>query len=234
MTRTVLVVRHTERGSLGLYAAPLGAAGATPVLWDAFAEDEPPARLDAFDALLVLGGVMNPDEDDAYPWLARTRAALLEAIDLGQPVLGVCLGAQLLAQALGGEAPPCEPEVGWHGVELEPAAADDPLLADLPSPFTTFHWHSYGCVPPADATSLATSRHALQAFRVGARTWGVQFHGEVGTELAELWARRGAGSLRRHGLEAEDVIAGAARHASVQRRVAEAIAGGFGRVVAEA
>ncbi len=192
MSRTALVARHTERGSLGLYAAPLGAAGATPVIWDAYAADDPPARLDAFDALIVLGGAMNPDEDATYPWLGRVRDALREAVDLGLPVLGICLGAQLLAQALGGEAPAGERELGWHGVELEPAAADDPLFADVPTPFTTLHWHRYSCEPPAGAVPLARTWSALQAFRIGERSWGVQFHGEVGGELAELWARAAA------------------------------------------
>jgi GMP synthase (glutamine-hydrolysing) len=96
------------------------------------------------------------------------------------PLLGVCLGAQLLAAAAGGHARRASrPEIGWHPVELTAAGAADPLLAPLAPGFEAFQWHSYECVLPRDATPLATGPVCVQAFRVGESAWGIQFHAEV-------------------------------------------------------
>jgi GMP synthase-like glutamine amidotransferase len=107
----------------------------------------------------------------------------------GQPAARVCLGAQLLAAASGGSvARASEPEIGWFGVELTPAGVDDPLLGPLAPGFEAFQWHSYECLPGPDWTVLATSPVCVQAFRVGERAWGIQFHAEVSATHLFQWA----------------------------------------------
>ena len=132
---------------------------------------------------------MNAGEEDRHPWLTREKALLGELAAGAVPLLGVCLGAQLLAEAAGGQVRrAAEPEIGWREVTLEPAASSDPLLSALPNRLKTFQWHSYEAVPPPGATVLARSAVCSQAFRLQDRpAWGVQFHAEVTLEGAEAW-----------------------------------------------
>jgi GMP synthase-like glutamine amidotransferase len=109
-------------------------------------------------------------------------------LDARTPVLGVCLGAQLLAQAAGAEVGPApEPEVGWLPVELTAEAPDDPLFASLPERFDAFQWHHYAFEVPAGATELARSAVCSQAFRLDGSAWGVQFHPEVTRDQVRSW-----------------------------------------------
>jgi GMP synthase-like glutamine amidotransferase len=105
-------------------------------------------------------------------------------------VLGVCLGAQLLAAAAGGEARRAAvPEIGWYDVAITPEGESDPLLAALAPGFEAYEWHSYECVLPQGATALAASDACLQAFRIGESAWGIQFHAEVRATDALGWIR---------------------------------------------
>jgi GMP synthase (glutamine-hydrolysing) len=104
-------------------------------------------------------------------------------------VLGICLGAQLLAKAAHAPVRPAESsEIGWYPVELTEEAADDPLLGGLPQRFDSFQWHHYTYDVPAGAVELARSDVCTQAFRLGDSAWGVQFHPEVTFEQVERWA----------------------------------------------
>jgi GMP synthase (glutamine-hydrolysing) len=104
------------------------------------------------------------------------------------PVLGVCLGAQLLAAAAGSEVHRVEaPEIGWLEVERLPAGDADPVAGALPERFTAFQWHSYACRLPAGAVELARSPVCAQAFMLGGSAWGVQFHPEVTPDILEEW-----------------------------------------------
>jgi GMP synthase (glutamine-hydrolysing) len=151
--------------------------------------DTPPARpLDDYDAVLVFGGAMHADQDDHHPWLREETLLLQRMLDQHQPVLGVCLGAQLLARAAHAAVVPApEPEIGWFEVELTPAARDDPVLGALPERFTAFQWHYYTYRLPAGAVELARSAVCSQAFRLGEAAWGVQFHPEVTEEQIRSW-----------------------------------------------
>jgi GMP synthase (glutamine-hydrolysing) len=132
-----------------------------------------------YDALMVFGGRTNPDEEGEKPWLADELELLRGHLDEGTPMLGVCLGAQLLAKVSGGRAFPLdEAERGWADVELMPAARDDPLFAAWPERVRAFESHGYSLEPPAGAVELARNRQ-VQAYRIGGRVWGVQFHPEV-------------------------------------------------------
>jgi GMP synthase-like glutamine amidotransferase len=154
-----------------------------------FPADEPP-RNDPrdYDAVLTLGGSMHPDQEEEHPWLAQEKALLAELLDRRVPLLGVCLGAQLLADAAGAPARRAhEPEIGWYEVEVAAEALDDPLLAPLHPRFKAFGWHSYESPLPPLATPLARSSACLQAYRIADHAWGVQFHAEVSGAGVEAW-----------------------------------------------
>ena len=148
-----------------------------------------PESLDGFDALVVMGGPMAAHCDDGFPSRHAELALLRTALERQVPVLGVCLGAQLLAEAAGGRAlpGPAGPEIGWLPVEV---VAEDRLFAGLPSTFTPLQWHGDTVELPPGAVRLASSeRYPNQAFRVGAVAWGVQFHPEVDRAAVEAFVR---------------------------------------------
>jgi GMP synthase (glutamine-hydrolysing) len=139
------------------------------------------------DALIVLGGAMHPDEDERHGWLRPELRYLERQLERETPMLGVCLGSQLIARAAGAEVfRASEPEVGWLPVERTGAAATDPVGAALPERFDAFQWHHYTHGLPSGAVELARSRVCTQAFRLG-RAWGVQFHPEVRGWQVNSW-----------------------------------------------
>jgi len=145
---------------------------------------------DAFDAVIAMGGPMSVNDDDALPWLREEKECISAAVRAGTPFFGACLGAQLLASALGAAVyPGPAPEIGLLPVRLTEAARSDPVFADLPEELLTFQWHGDTFDLPTGATLLAGSpAYANQAFRYGRHAYGVQFHLEVSPELAREWA----------------------------------------------
>ncbi|HOP76956.1 MAG: type 1 glutamine amidotransferase [Thermogutta sp.] len=139
--------------------------------------------------LVVLGGPMNVDEVEAYPFLMWERLQLKEAVRREIPVLGICLGAQLLARALGAKVYPNPVrEIGWYRVTLTEGCQSDPLFAGASSPATVFQWHGDTFHLPEGAVLLATgSQCRHQAFRYGNNAWGLQFHVEVTPMLIRSW-----------------------------------------------
>lgn len=139
------------------------------------------------DAVVVLGGAMHPDEEDRHNWLRSELRYLEQQLERGTPLLGVCLGSQLIARAAGARVFRAdEPEVGWLPVQLNAAAGSDPVASSLPMAFEAFQWHHYTHDLPEGAAELARSRVCTQAFRLG-NAWGVQFHPEVRGEQVEAW-----------------------------------------------
>jgi GMP synthase (glutamine-hydrolysing) len=117
-----------------------------------------------------------------------------KAVQLGCPVLGICLGSQLIAKALGGTVYKSDiPEIGWFQIDVTAAGLSDPVFAPLESPITVFHWHQDTFQPPPDAALLATSPTCRnQAFRWGRNIYGIQFHPEMTPEMIEGWQRHAA------------------------------------------
>ena len=143
----------------------------------------------AYDAMVVMGGPMSVGDVGEHPWLDAEQAAIRHAVRAGRAVFGVCLGAQLLAASLGARVYPGEsPEIGVFPIELTPEAAKDPIFSPLPSELLAMHWHSDTFDLPEGAVRLAGSRlYRNQAFRVGERAYGLQFHFEVSPRLIEDW-----------------------------------------------
>jgi len=144
---------------------------------------------DDFDALMVFGASIHADEEDGHPWLAAEKAFLREQLERGTPILGVCLGSQLLAEAAG--APPYradEPEIGWYEIEITEAGQADPLVGPLAPSVELFEWHHYNAPLPPGAVELARTPACVQAFRIeGKPAWGLQFHAEVTRENLFAW-----------------------------------------------
>ena len=186
----VLAVVHQDDAGPGVFADAVADHGSLEV-WRPYEELGPRlVEVDA-DAVMVFGGAMNAREEDRHPWLWREKQWIAGLLERRVPVLGVCLGAQLLAEAAGGEVRrAAEPEIGWREVALEADAHDDPLMGPLGERFTSFQWHSYEAVPPSGSTVLARSGPCLQAYRLaGLPAWGIQFHAEVDRPTLEHWIR---------------------------------------------
>lgn len=183
----ILVITHPGGGTSGVFAESAQQNGHELEEWSPAAGGEPARPLSGYDALVVLGGDQNVCELGRFPYLESEIELIAGWLDGGRPLLGVCLGAQLLAQAAGGEVvrgP--QPELGWHDVTLTEDGLADPLLGFGSQPLSTFQWHDYVAQPPANAVLLAQSAICLQAFRVGS-AWGVQYHPEVTHAIVEGW-----------------------------------------------
>ena len=182
----VLSIVHPGDAGSELFGPLVAEAGHRLEEWN-FASGAPPA-LDGYDAVMVFGGFMHPDQDDLYPWLRDETEWLRGLLELPLPTLGICLGSQLLARATGAWVGRlAEPEICWGGVELTQAGAADPVLSALPARFEGLLWHHYAHEVPEGGVALAHSRAALQAFRLGDTTWGVQFHPEVTEPQLGRW-----------------------------------------------
>ena len=148
----------------------------------------PPLAIADYDAVLTFGGAMHADQEDRHPWLRFEKDFLAAMIDDRMPVLAVCLGNQLLAEAAGGSAQRAsEPEIGWFDVEVTEEGRSDPVIGPLAPKFSAFQWHSYEALPPEGAAILACSPVCAQAYRVGALAWGIQFHAEVTAADTVKW-----------------------------------------------
>jgi GMP synthase (glutamine-hydrolysing) len=186
---------------------------------------DPLPDLDTIDGLVVFGGAESVTEIDRYPYLQDEAALLRRAAERDVPVLGICLGAQLLAHALGGEVRRLDRRaVRW--VELERVADDELVPATVPA----LHWNEDGIEPPPGATELLERAAGLgcAAFRAGS-AWGMQFHADVDGATLDGWYERYGSWLAEAGVEAAAARAADERHLPGQPRTAEAIFGGFVR-----
>jgi GMP synthase (glutamine-hydrolysing) len=212
----LLVVQHEPTAPPGLLDAAADAAGVELDVVEA-PDRQVPAELGDAGGLVVLGGEMDADELDAYPHLEPTMALLRDAAARDAPALGICLGAQLAATALGGRhyPGPAGEEVGWTKLELTAAGRADPVLGALVEPAEVFEWHHDTFDPPPGATHLARGAlYQQQAFRLGSVV-GVQFHPEVDAPLLAAWWA----VSRPPAYPEADAIAGAARNAPNARRL---------------
>nr|WP_277346226.1 type 1 glutamine amidotransferase [Solimonas marina] len=177
---------------MGCIAPALASAGHDVSCTRLYAGESLPS-IEAFDALIVMGGPMNVDERAQHPWLAAEQAFIAEAIAAGRRVLGICLGAQLIARALGAPVTPAEHvEIGWFELNLNASGQASPFFAGFSQRFTAFHWHGDMFAPPAGAPILMSSQacaHQAYALRTdsGAAVVGIQFHLEVTAADAQRW-----------------------------------------------
>lgn len=220
-----LVVQHDPDKGLGLLEQPLRYAG---VELDVRMAGRDPVELDGHAAVVALPGLANPE--DGTVAVDETRETLRQALRRGVPALGICLGAELLAEAAGGRVRPCPPEYGYFRVAVEPSAALDPLLGGLPAEVEAFQAHSFAVELPPKAVVLARSESAVQAFRVGERAWGIQFHPEPTFEMLEGWLRTIEPVMRRNGVDPAGTAERAREQVPLWAERAARIAGAFAEV----
>jgi GMP synthase (glutamine-hydrolysing) len=167
---------------------------------------ELPSDLTGHDAIVVLGGAMGALDDATTPFLPDVRALLRHAVSAEVPVLGVCLGHQLLAVANGGQIRrmPHGPEIGAQLVAKRTAAAEDPLFASLPITPDVLQWHfdEVHVLPPGAVQLAGSPACEQQAFRLGRLAWGIQFHIETDAEIVRAWADEDRGTIDDDVLEA--------------------------------
>ena len=185
----ILSVTHGPSVPGGVFDEAVGVAGHTLERWQVPDGGSPDPAAD-YDAVMVFGGSMHPDQDDRFHWLANEEQFLADVLAARVPVFGVCLGAQMLARAAGAAVRPAStPEIGWLDVELTAPGAADPVLGTLPPSATVFQWHHYTFEVPANGVELARSSVCTQAFRLsGQAAWGIQFHAEVTLPMVTTWA----------------------------------------------
>jgi GMP synthase (glutamine-hydrolysing) len=221
----VLAVVHGANCPPGTFGAELERRGHELDTWSLAWGTPPPRPVDEYGAVMIFGGSMHADQDDHHPWLRDENLFLQRLLDLRTPLLGVCLGGQLVAKAA--HAPlhaMREPEVGWFDVELTEEAADDPIFSKLPSQFPAFQWHFYAFDVPAGAVELARSAACPQAFRLGDVAWGMVFHPEITRPILETWLEEAPEELP---VTPEAFLADFDEHAAEWEALGAALCGAF-------
>jgi len=221
---SVLAIQHVEPETTGLIGDVLAAEGARLTTVRVFEGEPVPAHIAPHDALVVMGGPMGVYEADRHPHLAAEIELIRRAVESDIPVLGVCLGSQLLAAALGATVRPARKELGWFPVTL---AMDDPLWAGLPGAFTAFHWHGDAFDPPPGSVPLASSELTpCQGFRHGSHI-GLLFHMEMSEPMIRALVEHDLASGYADVATAGRALDELARHLPPMRAVARRV---FGRV----
>ncbi|WP_168929781.1 type 1 glutamine amidotransferase [Nocardioides sp. GY 10127] len=210
MSRSVLVVEHEDGTGPEYLGEVLAGEGLLLDVRRPYLGDPLPDTLAGYDGLIVLGGTPGWGDDHVAPWLPAARVLLRRALDEELPLLGVCLGGQLLASVAGGQVARSEagPEIGLHPLSWRPEAATDVLFSDLPPGAPAMQWH-YDHITelPLGAVLLAsTDRFPHQAYRLGERAWGMQFHMEVLTPAAKEWASSDRDALVGLGLDPDGLV----------------------------
>lgn len=197
--KPVLGIRNDRDDTLGITAAVLVEAGVPLVRLDAFDSEVRWPALEEIGGLIVFGGEMNADETDKHPYLLTQRELMRRAVDAGLPVLGICLGAQMLARAFDARVyRAAVRELGFKPVCVTDLGQRDVLLGTFQTGDRVFQWHEDTFDLPAGAELLVAGDDVpIQAFRLGGKAWGVQFHFEVDADGVEAWLRAAEPTLMR-------------------------------------
>ena len=207
----ILVIQHSPLDHPGVMCRYMAEDG---IDWDPIDvfSGQPIPPLDGYDALIIMGGPQQTDQETEHPWLVEEKDFIRRAVSQeSKPVLGICLGSQLIAEAMGGRVGPMElSEIGVLDVETAAEAAGDALLSGLRVPAKALQWHLYGVMdlPPGAQHLMHSEAWKNQAFRVGRLSYGLQFHMELSADMvlaveaypeyvAALEARHGVGALTR-------------------------------------
>ena len=212
----VAIVENTKVSHLGQVGVALAEAGVMIEVFRPYLDGKLPVPQGDYEGLVVFGGEQSAVDDALHPYLPALAREMRAFDAAGRSVLGICLGAQLLARAWGAaNHVGTSREFGWQTIETTEAAASDPVLGAVPRAFPSFEWHSDHYDLPQSATRLAANSAAEnQAFRVGNRSWGMQFHFEVSRAVAAAWNCRFPKEVEaRHPGWLSEFDALAARHA---------------------
>ncbi|HYO60694.1 MAG TPA: type 1 glutamine amidotransferase [Actinomycetota bacterium] len=220
--RPLVVVQHEPSVPPGTITDVLRDEGVEHLVVEAWRDEAWPGVAE-LGGLVVLGGTMNVDQLDAYPFLAASRALMADAIEREVPVMGVCLGSQMMARVLGGDVFRAEPRNAFFSpVEV----GDDPVVAPFSSaPVLQFHEDTFSLPPGAVPLARSARSGLLQAFRYGANAYAIQFHFEVDAPILEGWCRNvGERALAEEwGTSSAELLAEAERHLAMQERAGRAL-----------
>lgn len=217
----ILVIQHVAPEGIGRIEDSLRKFNHLANVVRVFAGDPVPSGLGDHQALIVMGGPMGVYEQMQYPHLTDELSLIRSAAGAGKPVLGICLGSQLIASALGGSvAPGPRKEIGWYPVRLGAEAKADPLFRSAPAEFTALHWHGDVFSVPEGAVPLASSAlTACQAFRYGLNVYALLFHLEVDQTLVDGMVETFAEELEEEQLDGAAIRAGGAEHLPALRGI---------------
>jgi GMP synthase (glutamine-hydrolysing) len=190
-------------------------------------------------ALVVMGGTMGVNEQEQHPWIERELALIRQAIDTARPVLGVCLGAQILAAAGGANVYPGDPpkEIGWGTIKLTPEGRSDPLSRFLANPATAeptnvFQWHGDTFdLPPGGVLLAGSARFPQQAFRLGRAAYGLQFHFEVTEQMIRHWVGLWRKEMESAGVTADEILSALKEHLPLLNRRGEELVRAFAALI---
>ncbi len=231
----IWVLQHTRCETLGTIADALEAEALAWQYVRVFEGKAVPAEIGDAGGLIVMGGPMGVYEQDRYPHLKDELRLIKSALKAGKPILGICLGSQLLAAALGAAvAKGARKEIGWYPVRLAEAATQDRLLSAAPREFMALHWHGDVFAPPPGAINLASSELTeRQAFRYGTNAYGLLFHLEMTATMIEELADTFGDELREAGGEPLRLSAQSAVHCAKLEEIGAAVFGHWARLVHE-
>lgn len=225
---TVLVIQHVEPETTGALGTALATMGLAERTVRTYAGDSVPRQMGAAAGLVVMGGPMGVYEQDRHPHLGDELALIGDALERQVPVLGICLGSQLLAAALGSRVyPGPAKELGWYQLEWLPDAARDPVFHRVATtPLTAFHWHGDRFDPPPGARVLARSAMTpVQAFAYGSRAYGLQCHLEITRPLLKTIVTAFADEARAAGRDPTAILAEGDTFLSALSRTAASVFG---------
>jgi GMP synthase-like glutamine amidotransferase len=186
--KPVLIVQHAQHEHPAAVRRALESQGIQSH-WIHPYNNEAFPRIEEICGLISLGGPMGANDEADHPWIAREVALMRECVDAGHPIVGICLGGQMLARAMGSHVEKNEThEVGWFPIEITAEGRKDPILGMAGSNPTVYHWHGDTFHLPPDAVLLAKSRACpRQAYRIGEKAYGFQFHPEADHQLVGEW-----------------------------------------------
>jgi GMP synthase (glutamine-hydrolysing) len=224
----IWVLQHHPAENLGGIADALEEAALAWQYVRVFDGHPIPIEMKGAGGLIVMGGSETVYQLERYPYLREEMRLIENALKENKPVLGVCLGSQLLAAALGaGVRRGTGKEIGWYPVRLSEAAKDDRLMRGLPAEFMAAHWHGDIFDLPSGAVALASSeKTAVQAYRYGDKAYGLLFHAEMRQEIIEALVGEFREGLKRVGIDGDAMIAQAPQYLPKLGHIGAAI---FGR-----
>lgn len=205
---TVWVLQHIPCETPGTIAQVLRTEGVQPHTIRVFKGEPVPTEMDGVAGLIVMGGPMGVYESERYPFLLDEMRLIERCLEGGKPVLGICLGSQLLAASLGASVTPGrQKEIGWHRVSLTDASRTDPLWEGIEPDFVAYHWHGDVFELPGGAMRLMSSELTeCQAFRYGHHAYGLLCHVEVTQRIIQDMVREFAAELEQAGIDGGDII----------------------------
>ncbi len=190
--QNVLVLQHARVEHPGVFSDFLREDGSQLLTVELDEGEQLPSSLDPFDLMIVMGGPQDVWQEDQHPWMRPEKEAIRKFVaDMQRPYLGICLGHQLLADALGGKVKPARtPEVGVMTVEKTEAGRSDHASAGLPDPLTVLQWHGAEVVaaPPGGTVIACSAACPIQALEVNGRAYSLQYHFEVADDTVANWA----------------------------------------------